>query len=313
MDGRSAYPFVKAAAQMRNMSKAAAALNVSQPAISAQIHKAEKIYRIEIFDRAVKPLTLTEEGKAYLQYCEKSEDLEREFRRHLSDVQGLRTGDLTIGGPTLFNSTYLPPVVAAFNQKYPGVNVRIVDRPVPELAQMTLAGEIDLFVSPNEPVSQDLSSMKIRENRVILVVPAAWEINRQLEAYQLPPEEIVRGVFDREIVDLARFDGCPFILLREDQNIGTLFRRLIAESGVKPGTVIYADQILTSYSFSAAGAGISLAASPIVGIFGSDRLTYYLAGSEITKRQLYICWQKQQTLSAAGSVFLQMMKGDTSV
>ncbi len=307
MEHKNAYQFIKTVAEMKNMSKAAAALNVSQPAISAQIKKVETFYNIEIFDRSVKPLALTEAGKAYLNYCRQEARLEQNFIRHISDMTNLETGELTVGGATLFNSTYLPEAVYAFSKKYPGINLHITDRPVPELTRLVLAGDIDLFFTPSIPDTTELSYRKVKENRLILVVPSEWEINAELKRYQLTEKEIYTQDFKRPQVDMSSFNGLPVIFLSESQNVGIIFRKLFQDSGSEPGQIITADQILTSYSLSAAGAGMSLAPSPIVKAHGRKKLTYYLVGHEECRRQLYVCWSKQESLSAAGKAFTDLL------
>lgn len=307
MDNKNSYLFIRTVAEIKNMSKAAAALNVSQPAISAQIKKVETYYNIEIFDRSVKPLALTEAGKAYLEYCETESRLEQNFIRHISDMTNLETGELTIGGATLFNSTYLPKSVTDFSKKYPGIKLHITDRPVPELTRLVLSGDIDLFFTPSVPESEELSFLKIKENRLILVVPSEWDVNNRLKDYRLTEDEIFSQDFSKPHVDLAAFNVLPVIFLSETQNVGKIFRKIVKDSKCTPGQIITADQILTSYSLSSAGAGMSLAPSPIVKAHGMKNLTYYLVGNEECRRQLYVCWAKQESLSAAGRAFTDLL------
>ena len=307
MDNKNSYLFIRTVAEIKNMSKAAAALNVSQPAISAQIKKIETHYNIEIFDRSVKPLALTEAGKAYLDYCEMDARLEQNFVRHISDMTNLETGELTVGGATLFNSTYLPKTVTDFSRKYPGIKLHITDRPVPELTRLVLAGDIDLFFTPSVPDSEELSFRKIKENRLLLVVPSEWDVNAGLKEYQLTENEIFSQDFSKPHVDLKTFNGLPVVFLAETQNVGKIFRKLMRDAGSTPGQIITADQILTSYSLSSAGAGMSLAPSPIVKTHGMKNLTYYLVGNEECRRQLYVCSSKQESVSAAGRAFTDLL------
>ena len=54
--------------KMRSISKAAEKLKISQPALSAHIKKIEEALGVPIFDRAVKPIQLTEAGQIYIDY-----------------------------------------------------------------------------------------------------------------------------------------------------------------------------------------------------------------------------------------------------
>ena len=56
----------------KSFSKAAAALFISQPSLSANVKRVENRIGYPIFDRSTKPLQLTEVGKHYIQAVEKS-------------------------------------------------------------------------------------------------------------------------------------------------------------------------------------------------------------------------------------------------
>ena len=57
--------------QEKSFSKAAAALFISQPSLSANVKRVENRIGYPIFDRSTKPLQLTEVGKHYIQAIEK--------------------------------------------------------------------------------------------------------------------------------------------------------------------------------------------------------------------------------------------------
>ena len=56
----------------KSFSKAAAALFISQPSLSANVKRVENRIGYPIFDRSTKPLQLTEVGKHYIRLLKKS-------------------------------------------------------------------------------------------------------------------------------------------------------------------------------------------------------------------------------------------------
>ena len=58
--------YIVAVADLKHFSKAAEACHISQPTLSQQIRKVEDDLDIVIFDRAKKPIVLTEDGEAIL-------------------------------------------------------------------------------------------------------------------------------------------------------------------------------------------------------------------------------------------------------
>ena len=130
--------YIKAIAEMRSISAAAESLGISQPALSAHLKKTETELGAILFDRSRQPLELTEAGQAYLNYLERTQSLEKELAQTISDIEGLETGSLTIGGAVFFNIAYIPRAVSAFVKEYPGVNIEIVDGNVPFLLPISI-------------------------------------------------------------------------------------------------------------------------------------------------------------------------------
>ena len=91
-------------------------------------------YRVEnrigypIFDRSTKPLQLTEVGKHYIQAVEKVMDIENNLENYLLDLGNLKTGTLNVGGSNFFSSWILPPLIADFSQKFPHVQISLVEK-----------------------------------------------------------------------------------------------------------------------------------------------------------------------------------------
>ena len=99
----------------KSFSKAAAALFISQPSLSANVKRVENRIGYPIFDRSTKPLQLTEVGKHYIQAVEKVMDIENNLENYLLDLGNLKTGTLNVGGSNFFSSWILPPLIADFS------------------------------------------------------------------------------------------------------------------------------------------------------------------------------------------------------
>ena len=76
-----------------SISDAARRLNISQPALSARVKKLEDSYGIRVFKRNRRPVTLTDEGRRYLEYATKVQDMDKEFRRTVAQTKELLSGE----------------------------------------------------------------------------------------------------------------------------------------------------------------------------------------------------------------------------
>ncbi len=112
----------ESAARFLSFTKAADELFVTQAAVSHQIKLLEDFLGIKLFIRKNRALELTEQGKNY--FLDISPILQK-----LADVTGkLMTEEnqhLTISVPQSFGIHWLVPRLSDFNQRYPGLEVRI--------------------------------------------------------------------------------------------------------------------------------------------------------------------------------------------
>lgn len=302
--------YIKAIAEVRSISVAAENLGISQPALSAHLKKKEKEIGAEIFDRSKKPIQLTEAGKAYLEYIQKCNALENEFQQKVADLEGLKSGKLTIGGASFFNSAYLPKTIKVFQEKYPGIQLEIVDDKVPELVNAAWRGDIDLFITPIKEDEERFHFEELAEETIYLAVPADWDINRRLKAKAVREGEKPKPLNESEFQDLCKY---PFILLSKSQDIGKKAEELFALFHCRPTKVIRAEQTITTLALSASGVGISLISrqSILTSQFSKSPILY-LADEKICKRKLYIAYPRNKYLSKAACEFICLLRDTIS-
>ena len=142
--------YVYAVYREGSFQKAAEKLFVSQPSVSASVRRAEERVGSRLCDRSRKPLALTECGEAYIACTEKIFAMERDFTEYVNDWEGLRRGRLAVGGSSLFSSLLLPPMMASFRERYPGITLTLAEETTPRLEEMQarLAARIFSFTPP---------------------------------------------------------------------------------------------------------------------------------------------------------------------
>lgn len=303
MDKIMTTNYVKAIAEARNISIAADNLGISQPALSAYLKKLEEQVGTILFDRSKKPLTLTESGKVYLQYADKVDALNKEFLQQISDLQDLKSGNLTIGGASFFNVAYVPDAVAEFISRYPGVDVEIIDGKIPEISMEALNGKIDVFITPTAEDKERFSYEKLLDEKIFICVPEQWEVNRNLG------KEIRDGypVLSRQ--DFEKLKDSIFILLHEDQHIGQKMNAIFGRYEFRPQHSIVAEQTMTSLALTRAGVGVSLVTESTIA--NSNMREYprlYLADEDICSREMFAAYPKNKHLSRATSEFIRILK-----
>lgn len=103
--------------------QAAKILGLTQPTISLQLKKLEKLVGANVIDRASRQQALTAEGSALLEYARRILMLNDEAVTYL--VKPDVGGRLKIGIPHEFTMSMLPFLVGAFSQAHPNIMLEI--------------------------------------------------------------------------------------------------------------------------------------------------------------------------------------------
>ena len=304
MDKTTTINYIKSIAEAHSISIAADNLGISQPALSAYLKKLEEQIGTTLFDRSKKPLALTESGRAYRQYADKMEALNKAFMQQVSDLENLRSGNLVIGGASFFNTTYIPKAVAAFISGYPGINVEIIDGKIPEISMKSLNGKIDLFITPAADDTERFFYEKLFDEKIFLCVPSQWKLNDELGE---TGKQIGYKVLNSR--DFEKLKKCMFILLHKDQHIGKKMDAIFRRYSFQPEHSVMVDQTMTSLALTRAGVGISLVTeSTIKNSNLKDYPCLYLADEDICSREMFAAYPKNKYLSKATQEFIALLK-----
>ena len=292
----------------KNFTRAAEKLFITQPALSMAVQKVEERLGMPIFDRSTRPLSLTEAGEAYLQHILNVRQLEIQLEQQIQDIRDLETGRITMGGSHYLNAYILPPVLAEFEEKYPGIDIQMEEASSAELSEKLQKQEIDLTFHCSPDFIRDFERYPAFCDHILLAVPKTMDIgdaSKVLCAGQVKGGRHLEA--DCPSVPLAQVKGLPFILLTKGNNLYERSVRMFEEAGFEPSTKMKLSQLVTACHLADAGIGAT---------FVSDRLplstmrglNYYKIDSSLTTRQFYILFYillpKRKYVSAAVRKFI---------
>ena len=296
--------------RQRSFTKAAQALYIAQPSLSQMVRKAEARIGAPIFDRSTSPIGVTELGRAYIRAAEQVLQIEADLQQYLDDTEKCLTGALTLGGTTFFTSYVLPPLISAFSDRFPRVQVRILEAHTAALERELREGELD-FVMENcafDPAVYD--SIAYRAERLLLAVPASFAINEAAAAYRLTAEELQAGR-DAPGVPLALFKDEPFLLLKEGNDTRQRADRLCAKAGFRPGARLLLDQQLTAYNLACYGLGVTFVSDTLAcSVPPDERLHFYLLDSPHARRAVSLVYKRSRFITRPMREFLQLLSID---
>ena len=116
---------LKAIATKKNFTKAASSLYISQPSLSKQIKILEENLDTILINRERNNISLTENGKVFLQYSERILILCEESCRALIDLKKGDRGTLKVGASQTIGTYLMPRILTLFAQNYPQIDLKV--------------------------------------------------------------------------------------------------------------------------------------------------------------------------------------------
>jgi DNA-binding transcriptional LysR family regulator len=159
-----------------NLTKAAAVLKTSQPAVTRTIHNLENILGCRLFIRSKSGMQLTPEGRIFYEYVAagcaqffKGED-------NLNNLISLENGTIYISATETALHCYLFEAIRDFNIQYPNVHFKILNNSTTDSVNALKEGKIDLaVVSAFLQVSEPLKMKVVRKYKEILIGGTRFE------------------------------------------------------------------------------------------------------------------------------------------
>ena len=164
---------LKAIATEKNFTKAAEVLYLSQPSLSKQIKILEQNLDTLLINRENNKISLTEDGKIFLQYSERILALCEESCRALIDLKNGDRGNLTVGASQTIGTYLMPRILALFAQNYPQIDLKVQVNSTRLIANHILNREIDIAVVGGEipdELKKNLTIKNFVEDELSLII-----------------------------------------------------------------------------------------------------------------------------------------------
>ncbi len=156
-------------AQAGSVSGAAQAAFISQPALSKAVKELEKQLGVTLFERGARGVTLTESGASLLEYASAIFALERDAEDAMRAQKSLSGATLRIGASTTLATYVLPPILAQFRDKHPGVRFSIARSNTAGIEKLLLDFELDVALVEGPPQNPKIEKTFWRDEEMVLI------------------------------------------------------------------------------------------------------------------------------------------------
>jgi len=282
-------------ADLKNFSRAADDLLLTQPTVSGHILSLEKSLSLRLFDRTGREARLTKAGEVFLRYASKLLTLRKDLLNALSEFsQGIR-GELSLGASTIPGEYLLPKLMGDFREDHPHFTLSLKIADTKEIIQDVLQGHVELGMIGAKVNHSSLHYERYEEDEIIVVAPSGHPLARKK-----------RAGFE----DLLKE---PWIIREEGSGTQMAIENALRKKGksLKEFNVVM-EMGSTSSMKEGVKAGLGLA-------FISERAVeeelnqgrfsrIAVEGMESISRQIYIVSHQGRTFSPIGMEFLRFLK-----
>ena len=278
------------AAETLSFSQAALRLNVTQPAVSAQIRTLEENLGVKLFARLGKRIVLTEAGQTLLGYTRRIFRLRDEAEKVISEMRMVRRGTLKVGTTKTYAGHIMPPLLARFQTAFPQVAVVLNEGSSLEVVKSlkSLAVEVAVIAFPG-PVKRIQYKFLKQEDLVLIVHPR----HELAEAKNVP----IKRLAEEHLVMREKGSGTRRVVL-------DLFRRHRAS----PKIVFETSNAEVIKEQVAAGVGIAwLTRSSVQGAIDMGRLAPVFHQGGGLKLEINTAVLEGHELSQPARAFLDML------
>ena len=228
----------------------------------------------------------------------------------LNDLTDLKTGHLRVGGTHYFNAYILPPVIAAYKKKFPGISFQLIEAGSWELIDMLKNDKIDLTFNCTPDPSDKLRRSPSFQDTILLAVPSHFSVNRFFTKTALSSQDVLARKFedpDCPSITLQAFADTPFILLTPGNNLRKRSMTFFKEAGITPNITMEVSQLVTSYHLARSGIGAAFISDWML-TNAHPEMSYYKINSPASARLFDIVTSGKNYLSKAQKAFIDLFQ-----
>jgi len=190
-----------------SFSRAAERLYRTQPAVSLTVRKLEDSLGQPLFVRGARPVRLTDAGTLLKDYAERLINLRDEVKKGLTELEGLKRGELSLGVNESSIHALLP-ALAKFRELHPGVQIRVHRMFSRDIPHEVMNYRLDLGAISYVPREPQLQALEILKDELTLIVPLKHPLARkkEVDVEELGSEDFVahsvESPYRRRVIEL---------------------------------------------------------------------------------------------------------------
>lgn len=256
-------------ARLGNMRRAADAISISQPALTARLQALEEELAAPLFRRSHTGMVLTPAGRAFLPHADRAIEAIRSGRSLVRELEHGVVGELALAVAPAVSAYVLPEILVLFTERHPDVRLRVRTGHSEEIVDLVVRGEVELGIVRRLRDAR-VRSRPLYEDELVLVAR--------------PDHPFARAGG----VDVSEISHVQLILFDRTSSYYEVTNALFRAAGVVPRGITEVDNIEAAKRMVERGLGVAL----LPGTAVADALTtgslreIELGGAAMIRRQI---------------------------
>ncbi|GGB54229.1 LysR family transcriptional regulator [Fictibacillus barbaricus] len=195
------YEIFHTVVELGSLTKASAALNISQSGVSHAISSLEKEMGFSLLSRNKTGIKLTVNGERMLLYIRDILYINEKMRQEAGEIKGLEIGIVRLGSFSSVSAVWLPGIAKKFMEQYPHITVEIMEGKQEELGQWITQGIVD-FSFMLLPAAESFEVLHLKRELFFCVMAESHPLSEEDSIYieLLKDEKILLQNSTREIM-----------------------------------------------------------------------------------------------------------------
>ena len=247
-----------------SISKAAAKLYMSQPALSLFLNRLEGSLGAKLFSRSANGLKPTYTGECYIRTAEKILKLCNDFEVELCNINSLHKGKIQVGATVHLGSYVFPMLLPKYKELYPNIDVLITESRSADLEKSLAHNDVDIALmhipfhsveADYEPIARDPYVMVVAKN-----------------------SPLIQHIYEKDgkpYIDPRLCADEKYILAYPSQRVRQVTDQILARAGVTPDITFMTSSVETAMRVASVGIGITLMPQSYISLFTCPAAPYF--------------------------------------
>jgi DNA-binding transcriptional LysR family regulator len=283
-----------AVAEEGSYTRAAQRLHLTQSSLTATIQQLERSLGLTLFDRTTRRLALSREGSEFLPVAQR---LLQDFDAAVRDIRAIaerQRGHVGVAAAPSVVALILPPVIAEFTTRYPGITVAIADGGSRSIQQRVLHSEIDFGITNQWADDTGLEFRPLLRDRFQVASNVGHPVARRRRATW------------REL------EAYPHIMLTTDTGIRAALKTASPLPASARDPLYQLSSTTAVEALLRQGLGISILPALAARLIASRHLRFTPLVDPVVEREICIITRRGRALSPAAQSMLQLVSSHLS-